>query len=78
MNIAPDPEVKAVAVETVCPSVYQIGGPGISSPEDCCVYLAEDGGELAVIDAGLGLSVPVLLENIRSLGFEFRAGSQIF
>ena len=61
-----------MAAETVCPGVHRIGGPGISDPEDCCVYLVEDAGELAVIDAGLGRSVPVLLENIRALGFEPR------
>lgn len=61
-----------MAVETVCPGVHRIGGPGISDPEDCCVYLIEGEGELAVIDAGLGPSVPLLLENIRTLGFDPR------
>lgn len=45
-----------MTVETACPSVYQIGGQGISSQENCFVYLVQGGGELAVIDAGLGPS----------------------
>ncbi len=38
----------------ICDGLYQIGGPEITAPEDCCVYLLNGGGELAVIDAGLG------------------------
>ena len=48
--------------------VYAIGGPDITDPEDCCVYLI-DGGELALIDAGAGESFDTLVDNILSLGF---------
>lgn len=49
--------------------VWQIGGYGLSDDADCSVYLVDGGGELAVIDAGVGRSVPVLLANIEELGF---------
>jgi glyoxylase-like metal-dependent hydrolase (beta-lactamase superfamily II) len=51
--------------------VYQIGSSGLTSPKDCCVYLL-DLGDLILIDAGAGGSVPALLENIESLGFGHR------
>jgi glyoxylase-like metal-dependent hydrolase (beta-lactamase superfamily II) len=48
--------------------VYLIGSSELTSPEDCCVYLV-DLGDLVMIDAGAGKSVPALLENVASLGF---------
>lgn len=47
--------------------VYLVGSPNLTSPEDCCVYLL-DLGDLVMIDAGAGKSVPTILENIASLG----------
>jgi len=47
--------------------VYLVGSPELTSPEDCCVYLL-DLGDLVLIDAGAGRSVPAILENIASLG----------
>jgi hypothetical protein len=38
----------------ICPQVYQVGGSNLSHPDDCCVYLLESEGELALIDAGAG------------------------
>ncbi len=54
----------------IADGVYQIGGPRITDPEDCCVYLVDGGGELAVIDAGLGFSAPQLVANIEALSFD--------
>lgn len=51
----------------IAEGVYQIGGPRMTAPEDCCVYLVDGGGELAVIDAGLGFSAQKLVANIESL-----------
>ena len=51
--------------------VYAIGGPDITSPSDCCVYLV-DAGELVLIDSGVGGSFIELVENIRVLGFDPR------
>lgn len=46
--------------------VYQIGGSGISHPDDCSVYLV-DADDLVMIDAGAGSSFDRLVDNIRSL-----------
>jgi glyoxylase-like metal-dependent hydrolase (beta-lactamase superfamily II) len=53
----------------VCQRVYQIGGNGLSNPEDCCVYLVDGGSEQALIDAGAGRSVDRLLDNAAGNGF---------
>ena len=37
--------------------IYQIGGTGMTSPEDAAVYLIDFNGLAAVIDAGCGYSV---------------------
>jgi len=51
----------------VAGGVYLVGSPELTVPEDCCVYLL-DLGDLVLIDAGAGRSVPAILENIASLG----------
>jgi len=56
--------------KTVCDGVYAVGGPGLSSPEDCCIYLVDAGSELVLIDSGVGHSVNKIEENIGSIGFE--------
>ena len=54
----------------ICDRVYVVGGPGLSGPEDCCVYLVDAGIELVLIDSGAGLSLDRIEKNIRSAGFE--------
>ncbi len=53
--------------------VYLVGsggaGIGISHASDCHIYLIDGGSELALVDAGTGLGVNALLENIRNHGF---------
>ena len=49
--------------------VYAIGGPDISEPSDCCIYMI-DAGELVLIDSGAGDSFNQLIGNIKTLGFE--------
>ncbi|HUI40033.1 MAG TPA: MBL fold metallo-hydrolase [Methanothrix sp.] len=56
--------------KAVCDRVWAVGGPGLSAPEDCCVYLVDAGSELVQIDAGVGYSLDMIEGNIRSLGFE--------
>jgi glyoxylase-like metal-dependent hydrolase (beta-lactamase superfamily II) len=56
--------------KAVCDRVYAVGGPGFSSPEDCCVYAVDAGAELVLIDAGVGIGQQQIEKNIRSLGFE--------
>src|SRR5450756_1062487 len=56
--------------EKVCERVFQVGGPELTSGKDCCVYLIDGGGELALIDAGCGPSYKNLVANVMRLGFE--------
>ena len=49
--------------------IYAIGGPDISEPSDCCIYMI-DAGELVLIDSGAGDSFNQLIGNIKALGFE--------
>jgi glyoxylase-like metal-dependent hydrolase (beta-lactamase superfamily II) len=48
--------------------VYAIGGPEMSHPYDCCIYLV-DAEDLILIDCGAGESFDRLVSNISSLGF---------
>lgn len=54
----------------VCDRVYQVGGPELSHGKDCCVYLVDGGGPLALIDSGCGPGYKAILANIIRLGFE--------
>ncbi|HPJ30341.1 MAG TPA: MBL fold metallo-hydrolase [Methanothrix sp.] len=47
-----------------------VGGPGISHPADCCVYLVDAKDELVMIDAGAGPGAEAILKNVRALGFD--------
>ena len=53
--------------------VYLVGsgaaGVGLSHDLDCHVYLLDGGGELALVDAGVGLDVKGILRNIEAEGF---------
>ena len=55
-------------VLTITPEVFQIGGPGLTDPEDAAVYLVAIGDHAALIDAGCGRSVDRLLANLASCG----------
>jgi glyoxylase-like metal-dependent hydrolase (beta-lactamase superfamily II) len=50
--------------------IYVVGGPGISDPRDCCVYLVDAGREQVLIDAGAGPGAEAILRNVRALGFD--------
>jgi len=50
--------------------VYVVGGPGISDPRDCSVYLVDAGPEEVLIDAGAGPGADAILENVEALGFD--------
>lgn len=54
----------------VCDRVFQVGGPDMTSSQDCCVYLIDGNGPLAMVDAGYGPSYKYILANIIRLGFE--------
>jgi glyoxylase-like metal-dependent hydrolase (beta-lactamase superfamily II) len=57
-------------MKAICDRVYAVGGPGLTAPEDACIYLLDAGTELVLIDAGLGRGLGRMERNIRSLGFE--------
>ena len=54
--------------KSVCEGVYAVGGPGLSSPEDACVYMVDAGSSLVLIDAGVGYGINRIEDNIRSTG----------
>ena len=58
----------------LCDQIYLVGsgnqGIGISDDYDCHVYLIDGGDELALVDAGGGLDVGPILENIRHDGLD--------
>jgi glyoxylase-like metal-dependent hydrolase (beta-lactamase superfamily II) len=57
----------------ICPHIYQVGGNGLSDPQDCCVYLVEGDQASALIDAGAGKSVTRLLDNMVHSGLDIHA-----
>ncbi len=48
--------------------VYQVGGPDITDPEDCCFFLV-DLGRAVLIDAGAGGQPRKLVRNLDELGY---------
>lgn len=56
--------------EKVADGIYLVGGQNLTDMRDCCVYLLDGGGELALIDAGFGDSCRSIEENIEKLGFD--------
>jgi glyoxylase-like metal-dependent hydrolase (beta-lactamase superfamily II) len=51
--------------------VYQVGGPDMTSPEDCCIYLV-DLGRPTLIDTGSGMDPRKLVRNLESLDYSPR------
>jgi glyoxylase-like metal-dependent hydrolase (beta-lactamase superfamily II) len=58
--------------EQIISGVYLVAGPNISHSEDATSFVIEFADQLVMIDSGLGRSVPVILDNIRSAGLEPR------
>ena len=48
--------------------VFQVGGRGLTAPEDAAIYLLTTGAEAALIDAGCGQATDLLLANIEAAG----------
>ena len=48
--------------------VYCVGGPNLTDPYDCFIYLVDLDDSLALIDAGAGRSVEAILTNITRIG----------
>lgn len=51
---------------------YCIGGPNITDPDDCFIYLINIDGHLVMIDAGIGRSTDRLLANIKQFGLNVK------
>ena len=51
--------------------VFQVGGPDMTAPEDCCFFLV-DMGRPILIDAGAGGAPRKLLNNLDDLGYSPR------
>ncbi len=45
-------------------NLWQVGGPGFTSPDDAAVYLVRFGEKSVVIDAGCGTGIKALKDNI--------------
>jgi glyoxylase-like metal-dependent hydrolase (beta-lactamase superfamily II) len=52
--------------------IYLIGGAayGYSATGDCNLYLVDCGSGLAIVDTGGGNGIPIVLRNIRRMGFD--------
>jgi glyoxylase-like metal-dependent hydrolase (beta-lactamase superfamily II) len=51
----------------IAEGIFQVGGPDMTSPDDCCVYLV-DMGRPILIDTGSGSDPELLVGNLRELG----------
>ncbi len=49
---------------------YCIGGPNITDPDDCFIYLVDLDDRLILIDAGIGRSTDRLIDNMVKLGLD--------
>lgn len=47
-----------------------VGGFNISHPLDCNVYLLDGGEEMALVDAGAGVDIGPMLQNVRRVGLD--------
>jgi glyoxylase-like metal-dependent hydrolase (beta-lactamase superfamily II) len=52
----------------VTDEIHQVGGAGLTAPEDAAIYLVEFDGHAALIDSGCGGGEDRLLANIEALG----------
>jgi glyoxylase-like metal-dependent hydrolase (beta-lactamase superfamily II) len=56
--------------EQIVRGVYLVGGPNVSHSDDATSFVMEFRDQLVLVDSGLGRSVPVILDNIRSAGLD--------
>ncbi len=50
--------------------VWQVGGPGLTAPEDAAVYLIAEGNRAALVDSGSGHATDRLLANVEASGVD--------
>ncbi|HEX6827788.1 MAG TPA: MBL fold metallo-hydrolase, partial [Burkholderiales bacterium] len=53
---------------SVTENIFQVGGPGLTAPQDSLIYLVVMDGRAALIDAGCGRDTDLLLANIAAAG----------
>lgn len=53
---------------TITNEIHQIGGSGLSAPEDAAVYLIHFGDHAAVVDAGCGYATGRIIRNMEAYG----------
>jgi glyoxylase-like metal-dependent hydrolase (beta-lactamase superfamily II) len=63
-----DRERRKAAMEGITSEIHQVGGSGLTAPEDAASYLVRIGRSAALVDAGCGRETDRLFENIRSCG----------
>lgn len=56
--------------ETIVKGIHLVAGPNISHAEDATAFVIEFADQLVMIDSGVGRSVPIILDNIRSAGLD--------
>ncbi len=52
--------------------IYQVGGGGLTSPEDAAIYLVNFTGHAALVDSGCGRSHDRVIKNIRACGTDLQ------
>lgn len=57
--------------QKITEGVFQVGGPQLTSPDDCCFYLVDTGRPI-LVDAGAGTEPRKLVANLESLGYSPR------
>jgi glyoxylase-like metal-dependent hydrolase (beta-lactamase superfamily II) len=53
---------------TITREIFQVGGQGLTAPEDAAIYLIDFDGHAALVDAGAGRGQKRLLDHITTLG----------
>ena len=63
--------------EEVCENVWLVGGSELTDPGDCMVYLVRLGGQVVLVDAGVGRATGRIMKNIEEAGAEPEALSAV-
>lgn len=53
---------------TITCEIFQVGGPGLTAPEDAAIYLIDFNGRAALVDAGAGRGQRRLLDHLAAVG----------
>lgn len=53
---------------TITREIFQVGGQGLTAPEDAAIYLIDFDGHAALVDAGAGRGQKRLLDHLATLG----------